>query len=83
LGGDRRRRRDSLGVSVKDPIVTKGEFVSLFFSAVSGGDAALPKLLWDFLLLYRHHRSGFSCGPILHTEPTPYTLLELTERKLS
>jgi len=26
--------------------------MDLLFSAMSGGDAALPKLLWDFLILY-------------------------------
>jgi len=32
-----------LGVNVGHPIVTNGD------SAMRGGDAALPKLLWDFL----------------------------------
>jgi len=31
---------------VGHPIVTNGDFVA--FSAVRGGDAALPKVLWDF-----------------------------------
>jgi len=51
-GGDCRRGRGSfelLGVNVGHPIVTNGDFVELF-SVVRGCDAALPKLLWNFLL---------------------------------
>ena len=44
LGGDRRRRRGSSGVNVGHPTVTNG------ILCVRGGDAALPKLLCDFLL---------------------------------
>jgi len=50
-GGDRRRRRSSVGVNVRHPIVTNGNFVAQLFSVVRGSDAALSKLLWDFLLL--------------------------------
>jgi len=50
-GGDRRRERSSFGVNVGHPIVTNADFVAQLFSAVIGGDADLPKLLWDFLLL--------------------------------
>ena len=32
-----------------DSTVTIGDFVVQLFSTVRGGDAALPKLLWDFL----------------------------------
>ena len=39
-------------VNVGHPIVTNGDLVALLFSAVRGGDAALPKLLWDFLLKF-------------------------------
>jgi len=42
--------RAVLVVNVRHPTVTSGLFVVQLFSAVSGGDAALPKLLWDFLL---------------------------------
>jgi len=41
--GDRRRRGAVLGVNVGHPIATNG------ILCVRGGDAALPKLLWDFL----------------------------------
>jgi len=43
-----------LGVNVGHPIVTSGDFVAWLFSAVRGGDAALPKLVWDFLLIAAH-----------------------------
>ena len=42
-GGDRRRKGAVFGVNVGHPIVTNG------ILCVRGGDAALPKLLWDFL----------------------------------
>ena len=51
-GGDHRRERAVLGVNVGHPIVANGDFVAQLFSAVRSGDAALPKLLWDFLLLF-------------------------------
>ena len=38
-----------LTVNVGHPIVTHGDFVAWLFSAVRGGDKALPKLLWNFL----------------------------------
>jgi len=34
-----------LGVNVGQPVVINGDFVAWLFSAVSGNDAALPKLL--------------------------------------
>jgi len=37
-----------LGINVGHPIVINGDFVAKLFSTVRGGDAALPKLLWDF-----------------------------------
>ena len=49
--GDRRREGVVLGVNVGHPIVTNGNFVAYLFSAVRGGDAAVPKLLWDFLFM--------------------------------
>ena len=49
-GGNRRRKGAVSAVNVGHPIVTNGDLVALLFSAVRGGDAALPKLLWDFLL---------------------------------
>jgi len=39
-----------LWVNMGHPIVTNRDFVAYLFSAVGGGNAALPKLLWDFLL---------------------------------
>ena len=33
------------------PVVTNEDFVAYLFSAVRGGDAALPTLLCDFLLV--------------------------------
>ena len=50
-GGDRLRDRGVLGVNVGHPIVTNGILVAWLLSAVRGGDAALPKLLCDFLLI--------------------------------
>jgi len=50
-GADRQRGRGSFRVNVGHPIVINGYFVAYLFSAVRGGDAALSKLLWDFLLL--------------------------------
>jgi len=44
-GGDRRRGRGSFEVNVGHPPVTNR------ILCVRGGDAALPKLLWDFLLM--------------------------------
>ena len=46
-----------LAVNVGHPIVTNGDFVAQLFSAVRGGDAALPKLLWDVLLMMQLRRS--------------------------
>jgi len=43
VGGDCRRGRAVLGVNVRHPIVTNGDCVSLLFSAMRDGDAALPK----------------------------------------
>ena len=40
-----------LGVNVGHPIVTNRDFVAQVFFAVRGGDAGLPKLLWDFLFI--------------------------------
>ena len=40
-----------LGVNVGHPIVINWDFVALVFSAVKGGDAALPKLFWGFLFI--------------------------------
>ena len=42
-----------LGVNVGHPIITSGDSVTVtyLFSAVRGGDAALPKLRWDFLFI--------------------------------
>jgi len=37
-------------VNVGHPILTNGGFVAQLFSAMRGGTAAVPKLLWDFLL---------------------------------
>jgi len=45
----RQRGRNSFGVNVGHPIVANGDFVVQLFSAVRGGDAALSKLLCDFL----------------------------------
>jgi len=45
FGGNRRRGRGSLGGSLGPSIVTNG------IVCVRGSDAALPKLLWDFLLI--------------------------------
>jgi len=50
-GGHRRRGKDSFGVNMEHPIATNEDFMVQFFSAVKGGDAAVPKLLWDFLFL--------------------------------
>jgi len=41
-----------LEVNAGHPIATNGDFVAQLFSAMRGSDAALPKLLSDFLLLY-------------------------------
>ena len=49
-GGDRRREGAVLGVYVRHPTITNGDFVASLFSAVRGGDVAFPKFLWDFLL---------------------------------
>jgi len=53
-GRDRRRGRGSFvgkyGASHYNQLGT----VAQLRSAVRGGDAALPKLLWDFLFLYVH-----------------------------
>jgi len=43
-GGDQRRGKAVLGVNVGHSIVTNR------IVCMRGGDAALPKLLWDFLL---------------------------------
>ena len=60
-GGDCQRDGAVLGINVGHPIVTNGDFVTsngdfvtYLFSAIGGGDTALPKLLWDFLLLLAH-----------------------------
>jgi len=45
-GGDHRSGGGNLGVNVGHLIVTNN------ILCVRGGDAALPKLLWNFLLLY-------------------------------
>ena len=42
-----------LEVNMGHPIVTNGDLWQLLFSAMRGGDAALPKLLWDFLSCIR------------------------------
>ena len=39
------------GINVGHPIVTNGNSVALLFSAMRGGDAALPKIIWDFLFI--------------------------------
>jgi len=41
--------KGNFGVNVGHYIATSGDFVAQLFSAVRGGDAALPKLLRDFL----------------------------------
>ena len=41
-----------LRVNVGHTIVTNGDFVAWLFLAVRGGDAARPKLLWDFLFIF-------------------------------
>jgi len=46
--GNRRRERGSFGVNVGHPIVT---ICGIAVLCRKGGDAALPKLLWDFLLI--------------------------------
>ena len=62
MGGDRRRERGSFGVNVGRPVVTNGDFVAYLFFAVRGGDAALPKLLWDFLFLLKLANVVCSCS---------------------
>jgi len=47
---------------VGHPIVTNGEFVVYLFSAVRGGDEALPKLLWDFLFLLSRYLFSIKCA---------------------
>ena len=42
------------------PVVTDGVFVAWLLSAVSGGDAALPKLLWDLLFQWAVTLCGYS-----------------------
>jgi len=51
-GGNRRRKGTILAVNVGHPILTNGDFMVYLFSAMRGGDAALPKLLWDFLFSF-------------------------------
>jgi len=48
--GDCPREGAILGVNLRRPIVTNGDPVVQLFSAVRGGDDALPKSLLDFLL---------------------------------
>ena len=50
-GGDRRREGQFWGQMWASHSITNGNSVAQLFSAVWGGDAARPKLLWDFLLL--------------------------------
>ena len=50
-GGDRRKEGAVLGVNVHRTSHCNQRELCGVFSAVRGGDAALPKLLWDFLLL--------------------------------
>ena len=50
-GGDCQRDVAVLGVNVENLIVTNGDSVAWLFSAVRGGNAALRKLLQDFLLV--------------------------------
>jgi len=52
MGGDRRREGAVLGVNVGHPIVINGDFVAYLLSAMMGGNAALPKLFWDFLFIF-------------------------------
>jgi len=47
MGGDRRREGTVLGVNDGH----RWGHWGVVISAVRGGDAALPKLLWDFLCL--------------------------------
>ena len=50
MGGNRQREKGSFGGKCGGSIVTNKDFLALLiFPAVKGGDAALPKLLWDFL----------------------------------
>jgi len=44
--GDRRRKGVVFGVNMGHPTVSSGNL------CVRGSDAALPKLLWDFLIHY-------------------------------
>ena len=44
-GGDHRRVRGNFGGKCGYPIITSKDFVAWLFSAMRGGDAALPKLL--------------------------------------
>jgi len=56
MGEDRGREEAVLGINVVGhPIATNGTMWRSY-SLPRGGDAALPKLLWDFLL---HLFSGF------------------------
>jgi len=55
---------------VGHPIVTNVDFVGVFF-VVQGGDAALPKLLLDFLFLSRIERM-FHCTAIMEMLPLSY-----------
>jgi len=52
------RKGAVLSLNVGHPIVTNGDFVAQLFSAARGGDAALPKLLWDFFLHWLLPYSG-------------------------
>ena len=48
--GDRRRKRDSFGGKCGESHCNQWEFCRVVILCRGGGDAALPKLLWDFSL---------------------------------
>ena len=52
VGGGRRRERNSFGGKCGASDCKQWGFVAWLFSAVRGGDAALTKLLWAFLVVY-------------------------------
>jgi len=56
--GDRQRGKGSFGANFGHPFVTNGDFVVQLLSAVTGGNVALSKLLWDFLLYYSNATAG-------------------------
>ena len=66
-------RRAVLGVNAWHPVVTNGDFAAWLLSAVRGGDAVLPKLHWDFLLIitvYTHAICGsFPSSPVTCFKP--------------